>query len=249
MKYKITYSALAILLIFNTLNTSAQNKSKTKLSADVVSNYLWRGSPGYSPLSGQNVLSPSFQPTLAWTKGNFEVGAWGSSDFTGTYKEVDFYASYTMKDLTLTVTDYYWNLDWLNDKFFDYNNDSTSHILEAALTYKFPKFPLSVQVATMFYGADKKPADIKENNYSTYVELIYSLPVGDDKLDISLGMTPGDGYYGDGYGGEEGFAVVNAAITGYRKIKITNDFELPLKAALICNPQHQKAYLVFGFTL
>lgn len=240
---------LLIVLIISNLSGFTQNKSKTKVTADLVNNYIWRGCPGYSLLSGQNVLSPSVQLTLAWMKGNFELGAWGSSDFTGTYKELDLYASYTLKDFTLMVTDYYWNLDWLNDNFLEYNNDSTSHILEGSITYKFPHFPLSIQLATMFYGADKKPGDITKNNYSTYMELIYSLPVGDDKLDFSLGMTPSDGFYGDGYGNTEGFAVVNTAITGYRKIKISNDFELPLKASVICNPQHQKCYLVLGITL
>ena len=249
MNYRTTTLTACFLFFFCTMSSFAQNKSKTKVTADLVSSYIWRGCAGYSPLQGQNLLAPSIQPTLAWDKGNFELGAWGSSDFTGTYKEVDLFASYTIKQLTFTFTDYYWNLDWLKNNYFDYRKDSTSHILEASLTYKLKKIPLSIQLATMIYGADRKATDIKQNNYSTYLELIYTLPVGDDKIDLTAGMTPTDGYYGDGYGGTGGFAVVNLGATSYRTIKVSKDFEIPLKASLYANPQHQKLYLVIGITL
>lgn len=249
MREKITTLVLSVILIISHYNVFSQDTSATVVSTDVVSSYVWRGSAGYSPLQGQNILAPSFQPTLAWSKGHFEVGAWGSGDFTGTYKEVDLYIRYTLNNLTFTFTDYYWNLDWLNKNYFDYNSDSTSHILETGLTYKFQKFPLTVQLAVMVYGADKKPTDVTKNNYSTYLEFQYPIPIGKDKLDLVAGMTPSDGYYGDGYGGNKGFAIVNVGLTGYRNIKISNDFKLPLKTSLIANPQQQKMYLVLGITL
>ncbi|HRY31998.1 MAG TPA: hypothetical protein P5531_03420 [Bacteroidales bacterium] len=227
----------------------AQKKAKTTIGADIVSNYVWRGVPGYAPLQGQNLLAPSIQPTLAWTYGNLEIGAWGSGDFTGTYKEVDLYAGYTFKSLTLTFTDYYWNLDWLNNNYFDYDDETTSHIFEGSLEFAPENLPFSVLLASMFYGADKKAEDPAKANMSTYVELIYRLPAGDDELELSLGMTPSDGFYGDGYGGREGFAVVNAGISGKRSFKINDKLELPLKAALITNPQQEKIYLTFTLSL
>lgn len=249
MKKIIALLFVAIVLLINGFYVTAQEKGKIKVNADVVSSFLWRGVPGYSPFGDQNVLAPSIQPTLAFTYKNFEIGAWGSGDFTGTYKETDLYASYSYKFLTLMISDYYWNLDLLGNDYFDYNDESTSHILEAAVTLKPETFPVSLLVATMFYGADKKYDDALKNNYSTYVELGYSLPVGADKLDFALGMSPSDGFYGDGYGDKDGFSVVNFSVTGFKNIKISNDFELPMKAALIANPQHEKIYLVLGISL
>jgi len=54
--------------------------------------------------------TPNFQPTLAYTKGNFEIGVWGSTDFVGSYKEVDPYVSLSSGQFKFVVTDYNWNL-------------------------------------------------------------------------------------------------------------------------------------------
>ncbi|MCX6272319.1 MAG: hypothetical protein NTU44_14120 [Bacteroidetes bacterium] len=250
MRIKVASVFLSIIAVFSLHTAKAQDKKgSVKLSTDLVSSYIWRGCPGYSPLQGQNILAPAIQPTLAYTYSGFEAGAWGSVDFTGTYKEVDLYALYSLKNFTLTFTDYYWDLDWLNNNYFDYRKDSTSHIFELSLGYKNENFPLSILVASFIGGADKKAEDPTKNNYSTYIELGYSLPVNDQKIDFALGMTPDDGFYGDGYGGRKGFSIVNVSATGYRNIKISNDYTLPVKASLIANPQHEKLYLVVGITL
>jgi hypothetical protein len=56
----------------------------TKLDQYLEDNqYVWRGSMATgSPAA-------NFQPTLAFTKVNFEIGVWGSTDFVGSYKEFD----------------------------------------------------------------------------------------------------------------------------------------------------------------
>lgn len=250
MKKFFTFFLITSLVLSAFQQLQAQDKIKTKVTADIVSSFVWRGVPGYAPLMDQqNLLAPSIQPTFALDIGNLEIGAWGSGDFTGTYKEVDLYASYTLKSLTFTFTDYYWDLGWLGKNYFEYENDSTSHVLEGAITFRPEKIPLSFTLATMFFGADKKATNPEENNYSTYIEAGYSLPVGSDKLDFFLGVTPFDGFYGDGYGGKDGFGLVNAGVTGYKNLKISTEYELPLKASLIFNPQHEKIYLVLGITL
>lgn len=54
-----------------------------KVTADLVSSYLWRGS-----LSTSTPM-PNIQTTQAFTNGNFEIGVLGSTDFTGIYKEAE----------------------------------------------------------------------------------------------------------------------------------------------------------------
>ena len=73
MKNKnILLVAFITLTCFTSLFVNAQTSepvSPFKVTADLVSSYVWRGSLATaSP-------TPNFQPTLAYTKGNFEIGA------------------------------------------------------------------------------------------------------------------------------------------------------------------------------
>lgn len=244
-----------VLVVFSTQLAISQEKStfSLKTSAELVSSYVWRGSPSYSTNNGQTILAPNIQPTLGFIKGNFEIGAWGSTDFSGTYQEMDLYASYTFKHITATITDYYWAADWSNRPYFSYKNETTGHILEGMLVYKGNDIPFSLTVATMLYGADKKFADSSEvqdvtNNYSTYLELGYSFKVNEYNFDAFLGMTPMDGFYGDGYGNVTGFGVVNVGLTGYKKIQLSEKYETTLRSSVVFNPQQNKSYIVLGIT-
>ncbi len=247
---------VTVMILLVAGNTFAQDKSafSLKASAELVSSYIWRGSPAYSINNEQAMLAPSFQPTLGFVFGGLEVGAWGSTDFTGGYQEMDLYAAYSFKGITATFTDYYWDAAWASKPYFDYKKETTGHILEGSLGYLFTKIPLKISVATMFYGADKKPVTgeeevAPENNYSTYIELGYAFEVNEYNFDAFMGMTPSDGYYGDGYGNVIGFGVVNLGLTGYKKIKFSEKLETTLRSSLIFNPQQEKAYLVLGISL
>jgi len=248
--YSLLFISMILLLMpFNPAMSQDGPKLKPELGCDIVTSYIWRGSPVYASLGDQNVLAPSFQPGLALGYSGFKVGAWGSVDFTGTYKELDYYLSYSLKGFTLAVTDYYWTSDWFDDNFFEYKSDSTSHYLEASLGYKGEKIPVSILVATMIYGADKQYEDPAKDNFSTYIELGYGFTVSDYKLDLFLGMTPFDGMYGDGYGGKEGFLNLNTGGKGSKNNKITDNFLIPVKASVIANPQARKMFFVFALTI
>lgn len=250
MKNRFLQLIVIAIFLFAAKTSVSQEKPdfSVKASADLVSSYIWRGVPCYSYNNEQAVLAPNLQPTLGFVYGGLEIGAWGSTDFTGSYKELDLYASYTYKNLTATYTDYYWDLAWLSKPYFSYDNATTSHILEGALIYKGSKIPFSVTVATMFYGADKKYEDSTKNNFSTYIEAGYTVKVRDYSFDTFIGMTPSDGLYGDGYGNVTGFAVVNLGVTGYKKIQLSEKYSTTLRSSLIFNPQQDKAFLVLGIT-
>lgn len=211
-----------------------------KVTADLVSSYIWRGTVGSA--------TPNFQPTLAVVSGGLEVGAWGSTDFIGVYKEVDLYATYTAGPIKFGITDYNWDF---GKKYFNYKSKETGHIFEGTVGYTGPEsFPLSITANVMFAGEDKKydkdleMQDPSKQAYSTYVEFGYAFK----QFSAFLGVTPSDGYYGDGYGKVDGFGVVNVGISASKNLKITDSFSLPLKATLGFNPQSENAYLVFGIT-
>jgi hypothetical protein len=248
-KSLLTLLTLVLLLPVGMLQAQDDKGWQPSLGCDLVTSYIWRGSAAYAPLGEQGVLSPSFQPGFSLNFKGLELGTWASVDFTGTYKELDLYLSYSLKGFTATFTDYYWSGDWIVNDYFDYQNDSTGHYLEASLGYTGEKVPFSVLVATMFYGADKQFEDPEKNNFSTYIEVGYSFVIQEYTLDLFLGVTPMDGLYGDGYGGKEGFAVVNTGLTGSREIQITEKFSLPVKASLIANPQARKLFLTFTLSI
>ncbi len=253
-----------VLFLFsaNFFFVSAQDSGlNVKISADLVTNYIWRGGHSGAMLqtgvyNSQTFLGPSFQPTLAVQYNGFELGAWGSTDFLGLYKEADLYASFSKAGLTLTIYDYYWESTWTTDRYFSFNDTTTKHILEGIISYKLPinQTSLTLTAGMMFFGNDKKfdketrIFDVKKNNYSTYFELLYNFPVGQQNVDVFVGATPSDGFYGDYYGGVEGFGIVNIGVTGYRNIKISSEYSLPVKASFIVNPQSEKSYLLFGIT-
>ncbi len=252
MKFR-NLTLLLVAILFTATKTSwsqEKNSPTAKISAELVSSYIWRGSPSYTYNNSQTMLAPNIQPTLGLVFGGLEIGAWGSTDFSGSYQEMDLYALYSVKGFTATFTDYFWDANWSTRPYFSYKNETTSHIFEGSLGYEFTKIPLSITVATMLYGADKKQDNEgnTKNNYSTYVELGYAFKVQEYNFDAVVGITPDDGFYGDGYGGVTGFGVVNLGLTGSKKIQLSEKIETTLRSSLIFNPQQEKAYLVFGLS-
>ncbi len=113
MKTKLL-SLSSILLIFcssvfcqdSTTGIQANNPTISfKVTADLVSTYIWRGT-----VASKN---PNIQPTMAIVAGGLELGIWGSTDFRGTYKEIDPYVAYTIKSFKIGITDYDWNFQTL----------------------------------------------------------------------------------------------------------------------------------------
>jgi len=248
MKKKLTIIFTISLIFLSGRVAFAQSKdtSKINVSADFVSRYIWRGLD-YGK-------SPSIQPTLSFTKGGFEIGAWSAVNTIGSYHELDPYAKYTFKNFSLTLTDYFIHneMNPNGTKYFDYGSNTTNHTFEGALQYKGPeKFPVSILVGTCFYGNDRKiTPDLTDSskmtikqNYSTYIELGYTVKCKGKSFDLFMGLTPASGAYGNTFG------VINAGITGYKTIEVTKTFSIPVKASVIANPQAENLYFVLGFTI
>ena len=180
---------------------------------------------------------------------------WGSTDFVGSYKEVDPYVSLNSKLFKFTVTDYNWNFGRAD--YFNYSNDQTGHRFEGSIAFNGTKeFPVSIAWNTMFYGYDKKSTDSTKQAYSTYIELGYSM----GPVSYFFGFTPWAGYYNN-YGNtvfdptasKKSFSVVNVGASITKSLKITEFYSLPLKTTLIINPsatysRNDYIHLVFGIT-
>ena len=253
MKVKFTSLSLLLLLLFCTTLKSQNNSDTTKsaiklnVSSDIVSRYVWRGTDYGN--------SPAIQPTLSLTAKNFEVGCWGSVATNSFYKELDLYAKYTYKKFSLIFTDYYipsatGTPASPDTRYFTFNDKTTAHSFEASLLFKGgDKLPLWLLGAVYFYGNDKRwgydaQKDIDEKTYySSYIEAGYTLAIQENSVDLLVGITPSAGAYADKFG------VVNVGISGSKKIKISDSFELPLKASLLFNPKASTAHFTLGITL
>ncbi|MFR9502851.1 MAG: hypothetical protein SNH73_00175 [Rikenellaceae bacterium] len=217
---KVTLGLLAVALCATFTSASAQ----VTLSggADLVSSYVWRGA---------YTSAASVQPYAELGAGNFALGVWGSTatETTPSLSEVDFYLSYSVGNLSLMVTNYWW--DGAAAPYF-----AGDHFYEASLSYTFGEsFPLSVGVNTMIAGAD--------SDYSTYITFDYPITVGEVGLDLGVGITPAAGAYADDFG------VCSLSATASNSIAITDKFELPVFVSGIVNPTADTIFLLFGTSI
>jgi hypothetical protein len=227
---------LVLLLFVVSICYSQQNKDSSDVSAnmgaDLVSRYVWRG----LSLSA----SPNIQPYLEFSYNNFAIGAWGSYATSGNFAEVDLYMFYSVKSLTIGITDYYTEdeLDLSRFDHFNWKSNSTNHAVEASLDYSLQgKIPLAFKAAAIVYGNDR---DIEGHQmYSAYLELSYSFSIRTNQMRLALGGTPYRGLYA------EEASIVHVGLSATRTIKISDHYEMPLSVSLISNPSSEDVFLLF----
>jgi hypothetical protein len=211
---KIVLTMGLIGLLSSSFNASAQ--VNVDMGTDLMSRYVWRG----IDFGG----SPSIQPYIEVSTGDFVLGAWGAytTNASGA-QEADLYAGYAFGDIiSLTLTDYYFPEDDMSDKYFDFDNN---HTLEISGTLTLDNF--SLLAGKFFAGAD---------NQSLYLEAGY------DFGKVNLFAGAGDKVYtSDGE-----FAIVNVGIGTSKEVKITEHFSLPLSSSLILNPENESLFMVVG---
>ena len=227
---------LIILTICAGTFVMAQDKAETTISADMVSQYIWRG---------QECGSVSLQPTFGVSYKGLSLSAWGSvglSDFFDS-KEFDLTLSYTVGGLSIGVTDY-----WFEEgsdpygRYFKYDPDETNHVFEASVGYDFGF--LNVQWNTNFAGNDAVNDD-GDILYSSYFEIGVPFNFASCDWMASVGAVP----FATDYYATTDFAVTHVGLMAEKSIKVTESFSIPLFAQIIANPNNQKAYFVFGLTI
>jgi len=232
------------LLSLSAQASDEDKKNNFSLNADVVSTYVWRGS--YQ-------AGTSIQPCMELNVGGFSLGTWGSVDIAGfNYKEVDLMASYSFKNVTIGLIDY-WVVGEMNYGYFDFSK-STLHLLDAWLSCTFNSIPLTISWNTIVVGDEhysmyEKKGKMKKA-FPTYIEAIYSAPVRDINLEAAIGISPwrsGVMYNRVDEGGQtDGLAVINLSLKASKEITITDRYALPVFGQLILNPAKEDLFLVFG---
>jgi hypothetical protein len=271
--YLLFFAFLSLVKLSYTQEITGGVPFQINVGADVMSRYIWRGSDyGNSP-SVQPTLSfdignfeIGYWGAISITSNYLESDLYLKYTIKGfSFGVTDYFIPAMVMNSPYNDTRYtiYKNTNKINfDTVHGITiNRFTTHALEGFVQYKGPeKFPISILIGTYFYGNDKLAIDTVftktnkilsvnfKNQYSTYIELGYSFTVKGYNFDVFAGMSPMKSMYTTPLY-TKGFAFVNTGLTGYRKIKISDKFDLPIKASAIFNPQTSSIFLVFGVTL
>ena len=189
-------------------------RAEIGLGADVVSRYVWRGTDFGNAVS--------VQPGISFSKEAVEIGAWSSWAISGGgANENDLYVTYSVGQLSVTVTDYYFPANAPGD-FFNYSDEDGVHILEASAGVDLGM--ASVMAAFNFLG---------DADDSFWVEA--SLPLAALSGDTEVGLTVGAGNGVYTTDGDPGVASVSLDVSD-------GDYF----ASYILNPEAEISFLVFG---
>lgn len=229
----------ALLIFVQAVNAQETEKnSPFTASVELTSKYLWRGQ--------EYGEAPTIFPTLSFSTGGLCVYATGAYTFDNSWREADLGVSYTYKDFTVGVVDYYYPTPTgERDKLFEFDKDKTGHLFEGCLTYAPSSFPITAMVSTFFYGADKN-LDGKQA-WSTYAELGYHYDFSDTNIfSVTLGASLNKSLYNNF---ETGFSIVNIALKYQTAIPTSKKFSIPVSAQYVINPQKEKSYIAFSIGL
>ena len=218
---------LAVSLAGYGQEEEADGKLTVEVGADMVSSYVWRG---------MYQAGASIQPSISLSTSGITLGAWGSTAFSTSFKEIDLSLSYEYGSLWASISDYWWSGE--GEPYFKHARGT--HHLEVSLGFTFPKkFPLSLEVSTMLCGDDDKD-DKGRPYYSTYLSATFPFSVGKVDCEAGMGITPGKGMYSDRFD----VAAITTRVT--KKLQLSVNHTLPVFVELVLSPVQGNAYLVFG---
>ena len=226
----------ALLLCFPLLAMAQENgKGEFYGSVDFSSRYMWRGM--------QNGDAPSVMPTIGYSKGRFDIYAWGAFAVDDSYREINIGASYSLGNFTLELVDYFY--PWPGSDFFNFSKHSTTHTLEAIATYEPEKVPLHITVGSIIFGDDKK--ENGKNAFSTYAELGYTHEFNEkNSLSGVVGAALNKSFYND-Y--SKNTSIVNLGASYTRIFSFWKFEEFPVTASYTYNPYLEKSYFNIMFTV
>lgn len=215
--------------------------------AGLESSHLWRG----LEVSKGVTLNNEF--AISDNGNHFRFGLWGGMQIDGDYKEVDWYASYTLGGFNIALWDIYNFSDgiWADGakqyRFFNWNCHNTGHFFDLGLSYNFghdTNFPLTLSWTTLVAGRDRGSLD-KQNIYSTFVQASYVFYENEKwKVDGSVGGAFAlNGYDEDAndnfYGKSAGVNDVRLGCT--YKLKV-GKHPMPITSQVMFNPENNKGY-------
>ena len=248
MKKRIFLIASLLLGFTAAEAQETEEESPLTFSAGVRSSETWRG--GY-------LCSMAGEGGMDFSASGFSAGVTAVYALeSNAYNEIDFYAGYSIKGVSLTLTDYCWTQPDAGFEYFGkYKN---FHYLELGLGYDFSELtdlPLSVSYNIMLAGANLK-ANGEDQAHSSYLELCYAPSL---KCGIDLAFTVGAAIEGKEamlmYTKKDGFNFAELKLDLSKTYNLKDFCTVTPSVTLMCNPtgvgDHGQAYfgagVSFGF--
>ncbi len=243
---KFIFSALALAAMV----VPAQAGDILHASAGLETSHLWRG------IEVSDGLTYNADLSISDKADHFRLGLWGGGEFTGDYKEFDYYMSYGINGFSVSVWDIYNYSDGVpgNHKIFNYKPNETTHFIDAGIAYDFGakcNVPVALSWNTVIAGRDRG-ATGDHNLYSTFVNL--SVNAYDSEkwnvnpsLGCAFALNPESGNDNHFYGTHK-FSVVDLRCNVTYKLKIKN-YPLPITVGAMWNPDANKGYFRAAVTL
>jgi len=216
-------------------NIKKDNSIKWNGSVSMQNQHYWRGMQTGSGLSFEAGASLSLSDGLT-------AGIWNGTALNSSYKEIDFYLTYSTHGYSFSVLDYYCPRDAVfSNEFGDLNETSTPHLVDIQVGYYPDHFPFSIMVSTMVWGDDLDGQG--KNNYSTYIELAYNNTIEDMTTQLLVGYNVWQSMYSESAG------IVNIEATADYKIMQSGSFSLNCNTRFIYNPIRTDIYFGGGISV
>lgn len=259
MKMRLVLQGSIVSLMCTWLNHTvamAQDRLEVHGKADFVSSYIWRG-------IDQN-HGFAVQPSLTLGYKGFTVGAWGSTPLSNfsdpnNAREFDLSISYTIKGLTLSVTDYWWGGQSGRYGYYNQPDDNSyidgHHHFEGTAAYYFgDKVPLTLSFSTWFAGADAKTYKSNKRAYSSYFNASYNITLpADITLTPSIGFSPWESYYSHNSRVKEAkqdrAVLTDICLKAAKTLKVNDNFTIPVFIQAVASPAYDHSSIIAGFSL
>lgn len=243
-------SQLWLLLLCITLPTGMD--AQIHLKANLQNMHLWRG----MEVADGMVLTTDLSADL---NKHFKVGVWGGMNSSGSYKEFNYYASFTYGRCRFSVWDTYnFSPDaaYNNKEIFNYRAKETGRFIDVTASYTVSeRIPLTLSWSTVLFGRDRDGRNA-QNRYSTFVYAEYPVwknDVWEIKPGIGGAFALSPGKDADGKPTTEHFygksaGIVHLSLTTTYQLTVCQR-EFPLTLVTLWNPQSNKGYLQIGVQL
>lgn len=257
---------IAAVLLFTGLTGYAQNTvisdtivirlQETKISrldfnVNLKTSHLWRGL-----VINDGMTATSYIHYALGKERNFSVGFWGGAEFNGKYIETNYFIQYQKNNFSIGLWDLFNTTEIEKPEVFNYNKNSTTHLIDLRTSYRFPAaFPLRLEADVLLYSGLNDRKVNSNNNYSsrnsTYVEISYPI-IRDQKVNLNLFMGAAFPLNGNKHlytnAVESDFDIVNAGMTVTKNIEIF-EYKLPVSATAMWNPANKIARIQLDVAL
>ncbi|MBQ9475574.1 MAG: hypothetical protein IJU69_04890 [Bacteroidales bacterium] len=229
------YRCIIIVVFLFTAAVARAGDFRVSGSMELASGYIWRG---------DRVCGVQISPSLTLSYKGFALQSFGYLALDGSYKEIDWDLSYSWKDFSVHIADYFYRGTGyvMPENYFNFRKEDTTHIVEAIFCYEPEKLPFCARWFTFVYGDWIPDAEGKRGkpSFSSYLELegYYNFQSA-GKLSLFMGSSIFKGAY-TAY--QKPFAVIHLELRYAYSLNL-GKVSMPLSAGFILNPYSKAAYL------